>query len=114
MQLPNVDRAIVSRVKIVDYLLNPLHPEGAGKATFFGSLGFTTDNWQLLAEALKNVASQSEVAFSVESAHGQKYIIEGEIDTPSGRRSFVRTVWIIDIDNSAPRLVTAYPCGGNH
>ena len=29
MMRPNVERAVVSKEKIADYLLNPEHPEGA-------------------------------------------------------------------------------------
>lgn len=35
MQLPNASTAELSREKIVGYLLNPEHPDGAGKAAFF-------------------------------------------------------------------------------
>lgn len=36
-------------------------------------------------------------------------ICEGELETPSGRRLGVRTIWIIDRGQERPRLVTAYP-----
>ena len=35
MKLPNPDRLIIEREKIVDYLLNPVHRYGASKARFF-------------------------------------------------------------------------------
>jgi hypothetical protein len=35
MELPNASSVEVSREKIVGYLLNPGHPDGAGKAAFF-------------------------------------------------------------------------------
>jgi hypothetical protein len=35
MKLPQADKLIVEREKIADYLLNPLHRYGAGKARFF-------------------------------------------------------------------------------
>lgn len=38
MKLPDREAAVVSEQKIVEYLLNPLHPEGSSKAEFFGSL----------------------------------------------------------------------------
>ena len=46
---------------------------------------------------------------SMESAHGGKYILDGRIETPSGKRPIVRTVWIVDRGVEMPRLVTAYP-----
>ena len=32
MNLPNADGVEIAKQKITDYLLNPLHPDGAGKA----------------------------------------------------------------------------------
>jgi hypothetical protein len=44
---------------------------------------------------------------------GEKYVLEGLLETPGGKRPPVRTVWIIDAGLTAPRLVTAYPGGPN-
>ncbi len=109
MKLPNVEHAIVSEEKITGYLLNPQHPDGAGKAKFFEAMGFSRDDWRVLAEALRRLAETTEVAGSVESAHGWKYIVEGPLATPSGRTPAVRSVWIVDQGTTAPRLITAYP-----
>ena len=43
MKLPDADKAIVSREKAADYLLNPAHPDNGGKAEFFTRLGFRRD-----------------------------------------------------------------------
>ena len=48
MILPNAEKAIVERDKIVDYLLNAAHPDNGGKATFFESLGFRRSKPELL------------------------------------------------------------------
>ncbi len=99
----------MSEQKIATYLLNPRHPDGAGKASFFMALGFCAEHWQILAEAFKRLAAYNEVSRSVQSEHGWKYVVEGEIETPAGRSVVVRTVWIVDHGQSSPRLVTAYP-----
>jgi hypothetical protein len=52
MKLPNEDAAIVAREKVVGYLLNSRHPDGAGKAGFFESCGFRAEEWHVLAAAL--------------------------------------------------------------
>ncbi len=109
MKLPNVELAVVPAEKIVGYLLNPLHPDGAGKAKWFGSLGFSADRWQILAAAIRQVAMDHSVANNVESPHGMKYIVDGPIESPSGKPAIVRTVWIVDLGEQVPRLVTAYP-----
>ncbi|MGH8615287.1 MAG: DUF6883 domain-containing protein [Gammaproteobacteria bacterium] len=99
----------VTKEKIIEYLLNPLHPDGAGKAKFFGSLGFRGDEWRVLAAALKRMLAEQPVTESVESSHGQKYIVDGPIETSSRKSPLVRTVWIMDRGSPVPRLVTAYP-----
>jgi hypothetical protein len=109
MKLPNVDSAVVSKEKVVGYLLNPEHPDGASKARFFTTFGFSTDDWQQLADSLRKVAVQNDVARTVESEHGIKYIVEGSISTPSGQSPLVRIIWIVDRGQTTPRLVTAYP-----
>ncbi|HKZ77733.1 MAG TPA: hypothetical protein VJ124_05365 [Pyrinomonadaceae bacterium] len=109
MKLPNANLAIVDREKIADYLLNPAHPDNGGKARFFLSLGFAVAEWLAFADALRKLAVSFEVTEHVESKHGNKYIVTGEIETPSGRGPNVLTVWIVDKGNDKPRLVTAYP-----
>ena len=109
MKLPNVENAVVDREKITDYLLNPAHPDNGCKALFFLSHGFRADHWQTLATAFRRLAETTEVFKSVASAHGQKYIVDGPLETPGGKTPLVRTVWIIDLGLTTPRLVTADP-----
>lgn len=109
MKLPNVADAVIAEEKIIDYLLNLQHPDGAGKAKFFLELGFVAEAWSVLAAALQRIAVECEVIRSVDSVHGQKYTIDGRIETPCGQRPRVRTVWIVDLGALAPRLVTAHP-----
>lgn len=109
MNIPNEDHAIVEREKVVDYLLNVSHPDGFGKAEFFTSLGFKSENWELLADALHQLLRNSPITKSMTSIHGKKYIVEGALQSPSGKVATVRTIWIVDTQEDAPRLVTAYP-----
>jgi len=109
MKLPNAELAVVPPEKVADYLLNPAHPDGAGKAQFFVRMGFRREDWQTPAAALRRVAEQGEVTLSLESRHGRKYVLDGHIDTPTGRTPLVRTVWIMDAGTEIPRLVSAYP-----
>ena len=53
MNLPNADYSQVDYDKITEYLLSTSHPVGANKAIFFSSFGFTSENWQILAESLR-------------------------------------------------------------
>ena len=109
MKLPGADKAIVSREKIADYLLNPAHPDNGGKADFFTQLGFQRNEWELLATALKVLAGSGEVTHRTESLHGQKYVIVGRIESPGGQTTLVQSIWIVDKGLAAARLVTAYP-----
>lgn len=112
MRLPNGERGLVERDKVVNYLLNPRHPEGAGKAGFFFSSGFRQEEWHALAEGLLRVAAEGIVAHVVESPHGRKYIVDGPLRTPNKQTVLVRTVWIREPGRDRPRLITAYPREG--
>ena len=109
MKLPNAKLALVEPQKITEYLLNKEHPDNGGKADFFIKLGFTVEDWETLAQALRSLAVNSSVTRSMESLHGKKYIVEGEIETPIGKAPLVRTIWIVDQGETVARLVTAYP-----
>jgi Domain of unknown function (DUF6883) len=110
MKMSNAPNAAVSREKIVDYLLNPAHPDNGGKAEFFTELGFRREQWEILATALKNLVLIEEVTRVSESPHGKKYVVVGRIQSPSGKTPMVQTIWIVDKGLDTARLVTAYPC----
>jgi len=111
VKLRNAHLAVIDRGKIVDYLLHEAHPDNGGKARFFASLGFSRDDPERLVTALRDVAEHGDVVKSAESVHGEKYVVEGSLSrhTQESRWARVRTVWIIDRGDEAPRLVTAYP-----
>ena len=109
MKLPNADLVKVERKKIAEYLLNREHPDNGGKADFFFALGFDRDDWEPLAGSFCRLAITYSVTRSMESAHGKKYIVDGTIETPTGKSPRVRTIWIVDSGETVPRLVTAYP-----
>jgi hypothetical protein len=52
-------------------------------------------------------AAAHEVALLVSNVYGDKYIIEGPLQTPDGRNPKVRAVWIVNVGTDVPRLVTA-------
>ena len=93
MKLPHADTAVVEREEIVDYLLSSTHRYGASKARFFSGFGFRVEQWERLAEALREHGRTREVVRQHETGFGPRYVVEGELTTPSGRRPHVRTVW---------------------
>ena len=107
--LPNAERAVVARSKVVDYLLSEAHPDGRGKARFFFAHGFSPADWEALAAALRGHAVSHRVANAVETPFGVRYVVEGELASPDGRSPGVRTVWFIRTSHDVPELVTAYP-----
>lgn len=109
MKLPNADQATVDESKVVEYLLSTSHPEGQSKAAFFSMFGFRAHRWKTLARVLREHGTAGEVAEMSRSRYGTRYSVDGPIGTPSGRKPRVRTVWIVDRESGAPRLVTAYP-----
>ncbi len=107
-KLPNIDRAVIAREKIVDYLLSHDHPDGWGKARYFAGHGFTVEHWRELDEALRAHAREHDVIEEIDTLYGKKYIIDGPMASPKGRTGSVRAVWRIETDESVPRFVTAF------
>ncbi len=109
MKLPNLLVAEVPEAKITDYLLSFTHRDGKHKAEFFARFGFDRGRWELLQSALRNHAGEHDVVKVEDSPFGVRYVIEGSMQSPDGRAPRVRSVWFIETDSTAPRLVTAYP-----
>ncbi|MFP4032553.1 MAG: DUF6883 domain-containing protein [Desulfococcaceae bacterium] len=109
MKVPNCQNAEVPKSKIVDYLLSARHPEGGSKARFFFGWGFTTEAWGVLASALTKQINENDYLEVVEGRHGIKYIVVASIESPKGKTSAVKTIWMIAKGSKNPRLITAYP-----
>jgi hypothetical protein len=85
MKLPSAQSATVPERKVTHYLLNPAHPAGGSKATFFLRFGFTVAEWQRLAEALLRHARENEVAAMEQTAHGDRYVVDGPLALTHGK-----------------------------
>jgi hypothetical protein len=109
LKVPNWERATVAPRKITEYLLSADHERGRGKAGFFIRFGFQPHAWEALRRALLQHVAEHEVVAMAAKRGGMTYTVDGEIDTPSGRRPMIRTVWIIGDGDSVPHFVTAYP-----
>lgn len=108
-KLPNLNEVIISERKVKDYLLNLLHKTGRGKAIFFMRFGFTQENWEVLADALRQHATTHDVSKTETTPFGERYVIEGQFMTPDNRNPKVRSIWFLEKDHHAPHLVSAYP-----
>ncbi|MGE0132790.1 MAG: DUF6883 domain-containing protein [Blastocatellales bacterium] len=109
MKLPSLENAQIPQAKITDYLLSFTHRDGRHKAAYFTRFGFSADNWEIMAAALLQHAAENDVARVEDSPFGKRYVIEGELNMPDGRKPDVRVVWFIAQSDFAPYLVTAYP-----
>jgi hypothetical protein len=109
MKLPNAHLATVPEPKVRQYLLNPAHPAGGSKASFFMRFGFTAAGWQQLTEALLRHARENEVVEEEVTRHGKRYALDGPLAAPDGTVLNIRSAWYISPDSDAPRFVTAHP-----
>jgi hypothetical protein len=109
MKLPNAERATVPEQKVTRYLLNPAHPAGGSKASFFLRHGFSIGDWQRLAEALLRHATDNQVVDTEQTRYGTRYALDGPLTAPDGTILNVRTARYTDPGSDAPRFVTAHP-----
>ena len=112
MTLPNAELACVSLQKLTGYLLSENHLVGRAKAAFFYKVGFTRERAEDLRFALLDLARRGTVTEVIETLYGIKYIVDGELLSPTGESIQIRTVWIVEKGEVRPRLVTAYPHKG--
>lgn len=109
MKLPNNEKVIVPKEKLKDYILSDTHLIGKFKAKYFNSMGFNEVNVDIFERSIRNIAKKQDITDMLETPYGTKYVIDGEIKSPSGKVSKVRTVWIIESGQKRPRFVTIYP-----
>ncbi|MGH9791704.1 MAG: DUF6883 domain-containing protein, partial [Candidatus Acidiferrales bacterium] len=108
MKLPNPERAVVDIEKLRGYCLNPQHLRGRHKARVFAAvLGITAEKAELLRTALLEAALHREATPTEQDTHGQRYVLDFELDGPSGR-GMVRSCWIVRAGETFPRLTTCY------
>ena len=108
-RLPAIEVALIDDAKLTDYLFNHAHPSGGPKARFLERFGFAGERLEELRRALLLQAQGNAISASRKTDFGTIFEIEGALPSPDGRNPFVRTVWMIDDDATAPRLITMVP-----
>ncbi len=107
-RLPAHEDLHIAEVKVTTYLLNLEHPIGGPKARYFINRGFTADDWERFAEALREHGKTQSVTETEVTRYGQKYVVECQIMSPDNKNPCIRSVWIKE--GTRPlRLVTAHP-----
>jgi hypothetical protein len=109
LKLPNWEQAYIQPQKLTGYLLSEIHPVGRSKAALFRAFGFNEATVSMLERELLKLAYLQEVQETITTPYGTKYVLDGDIQTPQNRVLKLRTVWIIDSGQVAPRFVTAHP-----
>lgn len=111
-RLPRARDASVGWDKVQRYLLSDTHPTGRHKARWLAGCGFSPDRPAELVAALRELALRSEVLRVELSSFGCRYVVDGIMLAPNGRRKEVRSIWFVDRGADVPRLVTLYPHKG--
>jgi hypothetical protein len=109
VRLPNAELAVIDDAKVRDYLVSSSHPVGRFKSVFFAALGFTSANWEVLRDALLELARSADASPGQPSPFGQKYEVRGRLRGPSGRQAEIITVWQISNGREFAHFVTAIP-----
>jgi len=108
MHIPGAERALISKEKLVRYLLNLDHPDGPSKARVLAHAGFDSTRPEELEETLREQHLASHAREGGPSPFGAKYEITHVLSGP--KASIMATsVWIIRHGESFPRLITLIP-----
>ena len=108
MLLPNIENAYIDDRKLIDYCLSETHPIGKHKARVFKSaLNFSLENFQDLKKVILSEIFEREAVITEINQYGTLYVVNINVENPP-KYAFVRTSWIIKIDENFPRLTSCY------
>ena len=84
MAMPGRENLYLETSKLSEYLLSSANASGRHKAYFFRRFGYSAENINEFAEALRDHGRTQEVTRVVDTPYGTRYNVEGPIDTPMG------------------------------
>lgn len=99
----------IDAVKVSAYLLNPDHPVGGSKATFFIAHGFSADQPGELVDALLGHSQTAPLVGAAHNGYVEQFVYEGALVGPHGAIPRIRPVWKVEAGGTVGILVTAYP-----
>jgi hypothetical protein len=108
-RVPGVEDATPDKRRFVNYLLDPEHEGGRGKAKFFAQHGWTQSNWDSLATAIHSGVLYVEARETETNQWGVSYEALVPVTTPTGTTVTIATGWFVDDRKQETRLITAYP-----
>lgn len=108
MLLPNIENAYIDDRKLIDYCLSETHPIGKHKArVFMSALDFSLENFQDLKESILSEIFEKEAVITEINQYGTLYVVDIHVENPP-KHAFVRTSWIVKVDENFPRLTSCY------
>ncbi len=107
-ELPGAAQAVIPPAKLAGYALNPAHDQGGSdKARVFESaLGYTAANADELGRQLLAGLKGRPATAALRDAYGQRWTVDIPVTGPKGA-AIVKTGWIVQDGNDAPRLISA-------
>jgi hypothetical protein len=106
--LPNYQRAVIPRIKVEGYVLDPTHPVGKHKGIVFKSaLGFEQSDWEMLRNSIIAELPYHEAIQGTTDQYCTRYNVTMPITGPNGRTLDVTTAWKIETGKDYPSFVTA-------
>lgn len=108
--LTDWQHAYISHEKIYSYALNEDHPVGGNKAVAFkAKLGYTQENADELIKAIHENLSKWAAIDKGITSYGARYEVPMLLHGPNGKWATIKTAWIIEHTEDAPRLTSVYP-----
>lgn len=108
MKLNSFNHPYIPDDKLLDYCLNPSHPDGKHKARVFKSaLNINQTNFELLKTSIIREIKNVNVNLLEQNDFGSLYYAD-LIITNDKLSAIVRTCWIIKIDEDFPRLTSCF------
>jgi filamentous hemagglutinin len=106
--LKNADKAVIDERKIRDYSLNPNHTVGGHKARLIrATIGMTRLHYRDLIDQIKQGILVCEAEPRGDYKGQALFRVDVLVTGPRGTAT-LRTGWIYEEGNDAPRLTTAY------
>lgn len=104
----NAERATIADSKISNYLLDPTKKHYAE----FVAVGYSqADPERLKRDLLNGLKSNKAKTFGPNASGARTFEVDVELGVTHKKK--FRTIWQIDSDATAPRLITAHRIGGN-
>ena len=97
MKLPNGHLAKIDSVKLQGYLLSDTHPVGRFNAAFFRGLGYSTEQWEVLAAHLLDAVEVEDAVPLAASAYGTKSAVRCTLSGQPGLEAEVDSIWIVGL-----------------